>query len=80
MRSCALSYGADRFGQLTVCAKTGTAQVEGQSKPNAMLTGFVSDPDYPLAFIVCVEDAGYGSSVAIPIAGKVLDACKAYME
>ena len=80
MRSCALSYGADRFGQLTVCAKTGTAQVEGQSKPNAMLTGFVSDPDYPLAFIVCVEDAGYGNAVCIPIAARVLDACKAYME
>ena len=80
MRSSALSYDASRFGELTVCAKTGTAQVEGQTKPNAMLTGFVSDPDYPLAVIVCVENAGYGSDVAIPIAQKVLDASKTYMD
>jgi len=80
MRSSAMSYDASRFGQLTVCAKTGTAQVEGQDKPNAMLAGFVTDPEYPLAFIVCVEDAGYGNEVAIPIAQKVLDACKTYMD
>ena len=80
MRTSALSYDASRFGELTVCAKTGTAQVQGQSKPNAMLAGFVTDPDYPLAFVVCVESAGYGSDVCVPIAGKVLDACKAYME
>lgn len=80
MRSSAVSYNAQRFGQLTVCAKTGTAQVEGQAKPNAMLTGFVMDPEYPLAFIVCVENAGYGSEVAIPIAQTVLDACKAHMD
>lgn len=79
LRSSAVSYGADRFGELPVCAKTGTAQVEGQNKPNAMLTGFVTDPEYPLAFIVCAENAGYGNSVCVPIAGKVLDACKAYM-
>ena len=80
MRTSALSYGASRFGELTVCAKTGTAQVEGQSQPNAMLAGFVTDPEYPLAFVVCVESAGYGNDVCVPIAGKVLDACKAYME
>lgn len=80
MRSNALYYGANRFGALTVCAKTGTAQVDGQNKPNAMLVGFVDDEDYPLAFIVCAENAGYGGDVCIPIAAKVLDACKAYMD
>lgn len=80
MRNNALAYGADRFGELTVCAKTGTAQIDGQTEPNAMLVGFVTDPEYPLAFIVCAENAGYGGQVCIPIAGQVLDACKHYMD
>lgn len=68
-------YGSDNFPGLTVGAKTGTAEVEGQ-RPNAMLTGFCSDSRYPLAFIVCVEDAGYGRTVCVPIASRVLAACQ----
>ena len=70
-------YGSENFPGLTVCAKTGTAEVGGDRKPNAMLAGFVADEDYPLAFIVCVEDAGYGKTVCVPIASAVLAACKA---
>lgn len=69
-------YGDDNFPGLTVCAKTGTGEVGGDRKPNAMLAGFVQDEQYPLAFIVFVEDAGYGASVCIPIASKVLQVCK----
>ena len=65
-------YGAEKFPGLIVGAKTGTAEVEGQ-KPNAMLAGFVADPEMPLAFMVCVEDAGYGKTVCVPIASQVLD-------
>ena len=65
-------YGAEKFPGLIVGAKTGTAEVEGQ-KPNAMLAGFIDDADMPLAFLVCVEDAGYGKTVCIPIASKVLN-------
>lgn len=72
-------YGADNFPGLTVCAKTGTGQVGGDKKPNAMFTGFVADEEYPLAFIVCVENAGYGSTVCVPIASRVLSACAEYM-
>ena len=68
-------YGTQNFPGLTVCAKTGTAQVGGDRKPNAMFTGFTTDEDCPLAFIICVENAGYGSSVCVPIASKVLTAC-----
>lgn len=71
-----LLYGDTNFGGLQVCAKTGTAQVGGDKKPNAMLAGFVLDEEYPLAFVVCVEDGGYGSTVCLPIAAKVLEACK----
>ena len=73
-------YGSDNFPGLTVCAKTGTAEVGGDKRPNAMLAGFASDAEYPLAFVVCVEDAGYGATVCIPIASRVLEACKAAMD
>ena len=68
-------YGDDNFPGLAVCAKTGTAEVGGDRKPNAMLAGFVADSNYPLAFIVCVEDGGYGAKVCLPIASQVLEAC-----
>ncbi len=73
-------YGSANFPGMTVCAKTGTAEVGGDKKPNAMLAGFVADDEYPLAFIVCVEDAGYGKTVCIPIASKVLAACKVVLD
>jgi len=69
-------YGDENFGSLTVCAKTGTGEVGGDKKPNAMLAGFVADEACPLAFIVCVEDAGYGRTVCIPIAASVLQVCR----
>lgn len=74
------SYGDWNFPGLTVCAKTGTAEVGGDKKPNAMFTGFVADEEYPLAFIICVEDAGSGGKICIPIAAKVLASCKAVMD
>ena len=73
-------YGSENFPGLTVCAKTGTAEVGGEKRPNAMLAGFVADEEYPLAFIVCVEDAGYGRSVCIPIASQILAACKTELD
>lgn len=73
-------YGSDNFPGMTVCAKTGTAEVGGGKKPNAMLAGFVQNEAYPIAFIVCVEDGGYGKTVCIPIAAQVLAACKDVLE
>lgn len=68
-------YGDSNFPGLTVCAKTGTAEVGGDKKPNAMLAGFCVDSNYPLAFVICVEDGGYGADICLPIASRVLGAC-----
>ena len=68
-------YGADKFPGLTVCGKSGTSQLGGDQEPNAMFAGFVTDEEYPLAFIAVVENGGYGSSTCIPILSKVLTAC-----
>ena len=68
------NYGTYSFPDVYVCAKSGTAEV-GEGEPNAMFAGFVQDEDYPLAFIVIVENAGSGSEVCTSIAGDVLYAC-----
>lgn len=72
-------YGDEHFPGLTVCAKTGTAEVGKDRAPTAMLAGFVQDENYPLAFIVCVEEGGYGSKTCIPIASKLLSLLKDMM-
>ena len=73
-------YGDDNFHGLTVCAKTGTAEVGGGKEPNAVFAGFCTDKDYPLAFMVVVEDAGSGAKTCIPIISEVLAACKELMD
>lgn len=73
-------YGPENFPGLTVCAKSGTAQVDSGHKPNAMFAGFVADEEYPLAFIVCVEDAGYGTKICVPILSQVLAVCKEVLD
>lgn len=73
-------YGDENFPGLTVCAKTGTAEMDGDQASNAMFAGFTLDEDYPFAFIVCVEEGGYGRATCVPIASRVLAACKEAME
>ena len=69
-------YGDWNFPGLNVCAKSGTSELGGDERPNAMFTGFVDDERYPLAFIVVVENGGYGSHTCVPIISRVLEACK----
>ena len=69
-------YGDDSFPGLTVCAKSGTAEVGTGKKPNAMFTGFLADAEMPLAFIVCIEDGGYGRQTCVPVLLPVLQTCK----
>lgn len=67
------AYGANRFPNMDLCAKSGTAEVgEGQT-PHAWFAGFLRNEDAPYAFVVVVENGGSGSSVAGTVAGRVLD-------
>ena len=72
----ATMYGDGQFGGLNVCAKSGTAEHEGETA-DAMFAGFCVDENCPLAFVVFVENGGSGSAVAAPIAAKVLQVCAA---
>ncbi len=73
-------YGDWNFNGLSVCAKSGTGQLGGGQTANAMFAGFVEDEQYPLAFIVVVENGGYGSSTCVPVISKVLSACRSVMD
>lgn len=81
MRSCVeIKYGVDKFPDVVVCAKSGTAEKDGDAASNALFTGFVDDPNYPIAFIVIVQDGGYGARTCIPIVDQVLRACMEVMD
>ena len=57
-----------------VAGKTGTAEHgDGSAEPHAWFVGF-SNPDHPeLVVVVLAESAGYGSSVAVPIARRIFE-------
>lgn len=68
------NYGNSMFSGLTVCAKTGTAEVGNDKKPHAWITGFATDERCPVAFVVIVENSGFGYQQAGPVATAVLKA------
>lgn len=70
------NYGDYMFGgNLTVCAKTGTAEVQEGESNDAWIVGFTRDEDVPLAFAVVVEDGTFGLSTAGPVASAAIQAC-----
>ncbi len=73
-------YGAEQFPGMSVCAKTGTAEVGAELESTSMLAGFVTDAQYPLAFVITVEEGGSGRQTCIPIASQLLQACKTMLD
>lgn len=67
------SYGDSNYPGLELCAKSGTAEGAAGTRPDAWFCGFSGD----YAFIVCIENGGYGSYVAGPVANQVLQALAA---
>lgn len=68
------TYGADRFPNMDLCAKSGTAEVGGDKAPSAWFAGFLRNADAPYAFVVLVEEGGSGADTAGAVAARVLDA------
>ena len=67
-----VTYGDGNYPGLSLHAKSGTAEVGTGKAPHSWFCGFAGD----YAFIVCVENGGYGSSVAGPVANNVLQYMK----
>jgi penicillin-binding protein 2 len=58
--------------RIKLACKTGTAEVGGDQKPDAWITVFAPFNKPEIAVTVLVENGGEGSSVAGPIAKKIL--------
>ncbi|MBQ6934918.1 MAG: hypothetical protein IJN49_00070, partial [Clostridia bacterium] len=66
------NYGDWNFSGVTMCGKTGTAEVSDTEKPHSWFLGFSEDEKCPLAVVVVVENGGWGSTTAIPVASEVI--------
>lgn len=66
-------YGEESFPGLRLCAKTGTAE-RGDATSNAWFVGFLDDEAHPYAFVVMIEQAGFGIVDAAPVANAMLQA------
>ena len=62
------NYGDSNYPGLELHAKSGTAEVGSGRAPHSWFCGFSGD----YAFVVCVENGGYGAYVAGPVANRVL--------
>ncbi|MBQ2328624.1 MAG: penicillin-binding protein, partial [Oscillospiraceae bacterium] len=67
-------YAPVNFSGVKVCAKSGTAEVNGKEN-TATFAGFIDSDQFPLAFIIVVEEGGSGAATCSPIAANVLWAC-----
>ncbi|SHH51558.1 peptidoglycan glycosyltransferase [Sporobacter termitidis DSM 10068] len=68
------TYGKDNFPGLELYAKSGTAEVGGGQSPHSWFVGYITNKDYPLAFVVVVENGGSGAQNAGKVANTVLQA------
>jgi len=73
-RNVTEGYGAQRFPNMDICAKTGTAEVGDGKAPHSWFAGFLRNEDAPYAFVVLVENGGSGADAAATVAAQVLDA------
>lgn len=68
-------YGDANYSNLSLCAKSGTAQIDDiESHNTAWFVGFMDDSEHPYAFVVVAEYGNSGSQTAGPMANKVLQA------
>lgn len=66
------NYGEANYPGLSLCAKSGTAEVGGNAAPHAWFVGFLEKEDAPYAFVAFIENGGSGSANAGSLANKVL--------
>lgn len=66
-------YGDYNFEGLSMCGKTGTAEVSEDKRPHSWFVGFSQNSQCPVAIVAIVENGGWGSSTALPIASCVME-------
>lgn len=66
------NYGESNYPGLDLCAKSGTAEISDDQNPHSWFTGYIRNEGYPYAFVVMVENGGWGSEVAGSVANTVM--------
>lgn len=61
-----------RFGDVTVCGKTGTAQ-NPHGRDHSAFMGFAPMDNPKIAICVYVENAGFGATYGVPIGGLMME-------
>lgn len=64
-------YGDNRFPNLEMCGKTGTAQITGATS-HSWFVGYSQRDDLPLAVVCVAENAGSGMKTAVNVSNKVM--------
>ena len=60
------------FPGLSLCAKTGTAELGGDEQDHSWFVGFLDDEEHPYAFVTLIEHGGFGLTRAGRITNEVL--------
>ena len=68
------NYGDNNFKGLSMCGKTGTAEVADNVKPHSWFMGFSDNEKCPVAIVVVIENGGWGSFEALPVASATMEA------
>ena len=58
---------------MTIAAKTGSAQTNNNTKTNAFFVGYAPVQDPSLALLILIEDAREGSLNAVPVAKRIFE-------
>ena len=84
MREIMLYNGRDRYADILpgcdVAVKSGTAQIGKEKTENSLLTGFVDDPSFPIAFCIVIENRVSGEVSTSQIAATMLQELKAALD
>lgn len=73
VRNEGTAYPEFKDADYEVAAKTGTAEDQSYSEPHAWFTGYSPVENPEIIVTVFVENGGYGSHTAAPIARKIFD-------
>lgn len=57
----------------SVCAKTGSAQIENNTEENALFVGYMPCNNPQIALLILIQNSIQGSLNAVPVAGQVLN-------
>ena len=80
MRYNGINRYADLLPGAEVAVKSGTAQIGNDKTENSLLTGFVDDPNFPIAFCIVIENRVSGEISTTQIAATMLQELKSALD